>query len=63
MTPEPENPGQATAGPCQTCGKPAGPGCRHCLPCLQHFVRQFGSYEYVQVAGLGDEREIMIGKN
>lgn len=63
MTTDPENPGQAIAGLCRRCGKPAAAGCRECLPCLQHFVRQFGSYEFVQIAGLGNEREITIGKN
>jgi hypothetical protein len=33
MTPEPENPGQAIAGLCRRCGKPAASGCRECLPC------------------------------
>jgi hypothetical protein len=60
--PESERAAQ-TPETCRTCGKPAPDGCRYCLPCLQHFVRQFGAYDYVHVAGVGNEREIMIGKN
>lgn len=63
MTPEPENPGQAIAGLCRRCGRPAAAGCRECLPCLQHFVRQFGSYESVHVVGLGGGRPTLVGKN
>jgi predicted amidophosphoribosyltransferase len=62
MTPEPENSRPATAGLCRRCGKPAARGCRECLPCLEHFVRQFGAYESVDVPALG-RRPVTIGKN
>jgi hypothetical protein len=60
--PEPERAAQVPES-CRTCGKPAPEGCRHCLPCLQHFVRQFDSYESVHVAGLGGDRPTLVGKN